>query len=134
MSWVKKKFSKKNKNQKIKRQKVVKFMKRKSPCTCQSYSHSSRSAKQISESFSTNGHQNKKLCTLENWRLNCFFSKKSTFVTERSVKGMIFRIFTAKILYAKQKKFEKIIFTQANKIYIRSTPYLERLSTKVVPS
>ena len=32
---------------KIKRQKVVKFMKRKSPRTCQFYSPSSRSAKQI---------------------------------------------------------------------------------------
>ena len=41
---------------KIKKQKVVKFMKRKSPSTNQSYSPSPRSAKQISESSSTNGH------------------------------------------------------------------------------
>ena len=39
-------------------------MKRKSPCTCQSYSPSPRTATQIGESFSTNGHENKKLCTL----------------------------------------------------------------------
>ena len=51
----KKKFSKK-KIKKIKKQKVVKFIKGKSPRTWQSYSPSPRSAKQISESFSTNGH------------------------------------------------------------------------------
>ena len=37
------------------RQKVVKFMKRRSPRTYQSHSPFPRSAKQISESFSTNG-------------------------------------------------------------------------------
>ena len=38
---------------KIKRQKVVKFMKRKSPRICQSYSPFPRPAKQISESLKT---------------------------------------------------------------------------------
>ena len=54
----KKKFSQKKikKIKKIKKQKVVKFIKGKSPRTWQSYSPSPRSAKQISESFSTNGH------------------------------------------------------------------------------
>ena len=62
----KKKFFKKNKIKKIERQKVVKFMKRKSQRTCQSYSLSPRSAKQISESFSTNRLKNKRNfdCTL----------------------------------------------------------------------
>ena len=67
-------------------------MKRKSPRTCQSYSPSPRSANQISESFGTKGHYNKRNSVkyvnlkqeIENWRLNCFFSKKSTFVTETS--------------------------------------------------
>ena len=67
-------------------------MKRKSPSTSQSYSLSLRSAKQISESFSANRHYNKRNSahyvnlkqTIENWRLNCFFSKKSTFVPETS--------------------------------------------------
>ena len=45
MTWVKKK--KKGFPKKIERQKVVKFMKRKSPRTCQFYSPSPRSAKQI---------------------------------------------------------------------------------------
>ena len=44
------------KNKKMKKQKVVKFMKRKSPSTYQSYSPSPRSAKEMSESSSTNGH------------------------------------------------------------------------------
>ena len=63
-SWVwvtvvgkkKKVFHKKDQNYKIKGQKVVKFMKRKSTCTCQSYPPSPRSAKQVSKSFSTNRH------------------------------------------------------------------------------
>ena len=67
-------------------------MKRKSPRTCQSSSFSPRSAKQISECFSTNEHYIKRnpvhyvnlKQAIENWRLNCFFSKKLTFVTETS--------------------------------------------------
>ena len=67
-------------------------MKRKSPRTCQSSSFSPRSAKQISESFSTNEHYIKRnpvhyvnlKQAIEKWRLNCFFSKKLTFVTETS--------------------------------------------------
>ena len=61
-SWVwvnvvgKKNVFQKNKIKKIKKQKVVKFMKRKSRSTNQSYSPSPRSAKQISESSSTNVH------------------------------------------------------------------------------
>ena len=59
-------------------------MKRKSSRTCQSYSPSPRSAKQVSESFSTNRHYNKRDSVhyvnlkqaIENWRLNYFFSKK----------------------------------------------------------
>ena len=127
MSWVKKKFSKKNKNQKIKRQKVVKFMKRKSPCTCQSYSHSSRSAKQISESFSTNGHQNKKLCTLENWRLNCFFSKKSTFVTETSFQLKEWYLESLQQRFCTQNK------KKSRKLYLRKAikfTYCPRLNLK----
>ena len=54
--WVNVVGKKKVFQKKIKRQKVVKFMKRKSPCTCQCYPPSPRSAKQISESFSTNRH------------------------------------------------------------------------------
>ena len=63
VSWVKKYFQKKIKIRKSKSKiswillllKVVKFMKRKSPRTCQSYSLFQRSAKQISESFRWNG-------------------------------------------------------------------------------
>ena len=44
----------KRKKLKIKKQIVLKFMKRKSPSTYQSYSPSPRSAKQIFESSSTN--------------------------------------------------------------------------------
>ena len=66
-------------------------MKRKSPRTCQSYSASRQSAKQICESFSTNGHYNKRNSVhyvnlkkaIENWRLNCFFSKSQHLCLKR---------------------------------------------------
>ena len=58
-------------------------MKRKSPSTCQSYSLSPRSAKQISESFSANRHYNKRNSvhyvnlkqTIENWTELLFLKK-----------------------------------------------------------
>ena len=78
--------------------------------------------KQISESFSTNRHYNKRDSVhhvnlkqaIENWGLNCFFWKQVNICDWNvlSVEGMIFRIVTARILYAKENK-------KSRKLYLR---------------
>ena len=120
-------------------------MKRISPRTYQSSSSSPRSAKQIGESKRTLkrhlGKKWKKVCTLcntwsglkKNWRLNCLFSKMSTFVTETSFQ---FKEWSSESLQQrfrsqnKTKRIKKTIFPFGNKIYIQSRLNLKGLAKR----
>ena len=124
MSWVKKKFSKKKLKLKNQKAKSCKIHETKISVYMPVLPPSPRSAKQVSKSFSTNSHLNKKLCTLckpiagyRKLETELLFLKKVNIRDWNvlSVKGMIFRIVTAKILYAKQKKSRKLYLLKAIK-------------------
>ena len=107
-------------------------MKRKSQRTCQSYSLSPRSARQISESFNTNGHKNKrnsvhylnlkqvkekletellflKDVNIRDW--NVLFSLRND-ISNRYSKNFVHK--------TKQKRIEQIVFPYGNNIYKQS--------------
>ena len=113
-------------------------MKRNSPGTYQSYSPSSRSAKQIRESFSTNGHL--KGIQAKNKRNSVEYATPDPKQAKEKLEAellilkdaIIFRIVTAKILYTKQnqKKSRKLYFRSGNKIYIQSRLNLKGLAKR----
>ena len=114
-------------------------MKRNSPCTYQSYSPSSRSTKQIRESFRANGHL--KGIQAKNKRNSVQYATPDLKQAKEKLEAellilkdvIIFRIVTAKILYTKQnqkKKSRKLYFRSGNKIYIQSRLNLKGLAKR----